>query len=129
MGAFDYGGLGNQPINSTGAPVAAPSTATILAVLDSTMLGTVNFATGQHRAYRVNWMLGADTNVTWQCEVATGSGLSSASWVDVFYPKTVTSLSAQYVTSHILSKDQFLRARLFSTGANASAFISAVPLV
>jgi hypothetical protein len=129
MGAFDYGGLGNQSINSTGAPIGAPSTATLIAFLDSTQLGTKDLVVGQHRAYRVNWMLGADTNATWKCEVAKDAGLSSASWVDVFYPKTVTSMSAQYVTNHVLAKDQFLRVRMDSTGSGASAFISAEPLV
>lgn len=128
MGAFDLG-LGNQPINSTSAPVTGPSTTTLLAVLDSTQLGTANFAGSQHRLFRVNWILGSDTNTTWQCETALDSGLSSASFVDVFYPKTITGQSAQYVTSHVLTKNMFLRARLFSTGANAAAFISAEPIL
>jgi hypothetical protein len=126
MGAFDLG-LGNVAINSTGfAPVGAPSTATLLAELDSTMLGTVNFSAGQSRNYRVNWVLGADTNVTWQCESATSTALNAGA--DIFYPKTPTGQSGQYVTSHVLTKDMRLRARLFSTGANAAAYISAEPL-
>lgn len=126
MGAFDSG-LGNPPINSTGfAPVSGPSTSTLLAELDSTQLGTKDFRSGQSRLYRVNWILGADTNVTWQCETANDTGLGSG--VEIFYPKTPSGQSAQYVTSHSLSRDQRLRARLFSTGANAAAYISAEPV-
>jgi hypothetical protein len=128
VGAFDFGSLGNTPINSTSAPVAAPSTSTLLAELDSTQLGTKDFDATQSRLFRVSWVLGADTNVTWQCESALNTGLSSASFVDVFYPKTATALSAEFVTSHVLTKNMRLRARLFSTGANAAAFISAEPL-
>jgi hypothetical protein len=126
MGAFDSG-LGNPPINSTGfLPVAAPSTSTLLAELDSTQLGTKDFRAGQSRLYRVNWILGADTNATWQCESATDTSLGSG--VEIFFPKTPSGQSAQYVTSHSLSRDMRLRARLFSTAVNAAAYISAEPV-
>lgn len=126
MGAFD-GGLGNPPINSTGfLPVTGPSTSTLLAELDSTQLGTKDFRASQSRLYRVNWILGADTNVTWQCESATDTSLGSG--VDIFFPKTPSGQSAQYVTSHSLTRDMRLRARLFSTGANGAAYISAEPV-
>lgn len=127
MGAFD-GGFGNPPINSTGfVPVAAPSTATLLAELDSTQLGTYRFVGSQSRLYRVNWIMGADTNATFQCESASDTGLATG--VDVFYPKTVPNQSAQFVTSHTLTKDMRLRVRLFSTAVNAAAYISAEPLI
>lgn len=129
MGAFDFGGLGNQSINSTSAVIAAPSTASIIAMLDSTQLGTVNLRDTQHKTFRVNWIVGCDTNATWQLEAAKDAGLSSASWVDVIFPKTVTSMSGQYVTQHTLTQNQFLRARMASTGSGASAYISAEPLV
>lgn len=122
-----WGDFGNRPINSTGfAPVTGPSTATLLAELDSTVLGTVNFRVGQSRIFQVTWIIGADTNVTWQLESAASSSLADG--VDVIFPKTPTGQSAQYVTFHTLEKDYRLRARLFSTGANAAAYISAVPL-
>jgi hypothetical protein len=119
---------GNAPINgaSTGfAPVSAPSTATLLYELDSTQLGTVNFRTGQKQIVQVKWILGADTNVTWQCEMSNSTNLNAG--VDIFYPKTITGQSAEYITEHELQKDYRLRARLFSTGANAAAWISAMP--
>lgn len=122
-----WGDFGNKPINSTGfAPVAGPSTSTLLAELDSSMLGTVNFVAGQSRIYQVTYILGADTNVTWQVGTCASTALSAG--VDEFYPKSPTGQSAQYVVSHTLEKDHRIRARMFSTGANAAAYISAIPL-
>lgn len=124
MAWHDYG---NQPINSTGfAPVAAPSTATLLAELDSTQLGTAFFGPKQIRLFQVTYVLGADTNVTWQVGTCASTALNSG--IDEFYPKTPTGQSGQYVMQHILEKDYRIRARLSSTGANAAAYISAVPL-
>ena len=42
-----YFNWGNRPIFSTSAPTAAPSTATVVAFLDSTQLGTASFQQGQ----------------------------------------------------------------------------------
>lgn len=122
-----WGDFGNKPINSTGfAPVSAPSTATLLAELDSTMLGTVNFATGQNRIFQVTWIVGADTNATWQLESATDTGLANG--VDILFPKTASGQSAQFNTVHTLEKNYRLRARMFSTASSGAAYISAVPL-
>lgn len=119
---------GNKPINSTGfTPVTAPSTATLLAELDSTQLGTVNFVAGQSQIFQVTYVMGADTNVTWQAGTCASTALNAG--VDEFFPKTPTGQSAQYVMQHTLEKDQRIRIRLSSTGANASAYLSAVPLV
>lgn len=123
MGWKDWG---NTPINSTFAPATGPSTSTLLAELDSTMLGTVNYSASQQANFSVTWILGADTNVTWQCESCASTALNAG--VDVFYPKTATGQSAQFITTHRLGKDARLRARLYSTGANAAAYISAEPL-
>jgi hypothetical protein len=118
---------GNTPINSTGfVPVGAGSTTTLYAELDSTMLGTVNFKPDQKMLVQVTYILGADTNVTWQ--VGTCNSTALANGVDEFFPKTPTGQSAQYVTQHWLFKDYRIRARQFSTGANGAAYISAVPL-
>lgn len=116
----DYG---NPPINSTFVPVATPSTATLIAELDSTQLGTKDFVAGQKKLTAVKWILGADTNVTWQIGVCTSTALNAGR--DEAYVKTPTAMSGEYVTEHELFKDERLRARLFSTGANAAAFITA----
>jgi hypothetical protein len=129
MGAYDFGGLGNKAINSTGAGVVAnPSTSSLIAEIDSTQLGTQNFKVGQDRTFRVSWILGADTNATWQCETATDTGLGSG--VDVVPIKTATAQSGQFVTMHSLTKDMRIRARLFSSlTGTVTAFLSAEPLV
>lgn len=119
---------GNTPVNSTYAPIAAPSTATLIAQLDSTQLGTVNYNAGYQLDWRITCVLGADTNVTWQIEHATSSTLADGA-VDTFYPKTATAQSAQYMVTWRLTQNSRIRARLFSTGANASAYLSAEPLV
>lgn len=122
-----WGEFGNKPINSTGfVPIAAGSTTALFAELDSTMLGTVNFVAGQQMLVQVTWIVGGDTNITWQLETCTSTATNAG--VDAIYPKTPTGQSAQYVTQHSLGKDYRIRARMFSTGANGAAYISAVPL-
>lgn len=117
---------GNQPINSTYVPVAAPSTATVMAAIDSTRLGTAFFTANQSRIFQVTYVVGSDTVASWQLGVARNTVSTGA--IDVFYPKTSPSLSAQYVVQHTLEKDQILLALQASTGLNGAAFISAVPL-
>jgi hypothetical protein len=121
-----YFDVGNNTINSTYAPVTGPDTTTLIAELDSTLLGTATFRTGQQQNVRVSWIVGADTNATWQLETCTSTALNSG--VDIFYPKTVPSQSGQYVTAHRIGQNYRIRARLFSTAVNASAYISAEPL-
>ena len=119
---------GNKPINSTGfTPVGAGSTATLYAELDSTQLGTARYAIGQSGLFQVTYIIGADTNVTWQLGTCASTALGSG--VDEFFPKTPTGQSAQYVVQHTLEKDHRIRVRQFSSGANGAAYISAVPLV
>lgn len=118
---------GNRPINSTGfVPITAGSTATLYAELDSTQLGTASFAVGQSRLFNVTYIMGADTNVTWQAGTCASTALNAG--VDEFFPKTPTGQSAQYMIQHVLEKDHRLRVRQASSGANGAAYISAVPL-
>jgi hypothetical protein len=109
--------VGNPPIYSTAAPSTA-STVTLCAELDSTQLGTVNFATGQSGLFKVTWILGADTNAVWQCESCASTALNAG--VDIFFPQTPTAASAQFVTTHTLEKDYRLRARIGGSTFNAT---------
>jgi hypothetical protein len=120
-------GSGNKPVNSTTSIIAAGSTATIYAELDSTVLGTANYKVGQSGLWQVTYVVGADTNVTWQ--IGTASGVALTAGVDEFFPKTPTGQSAQYVMQHVLEKDHRIRIRQQSSGAGGSGYISAVPLV
>src|SRR5690242_2656445 len=95
---------GNRAVFSTTAqPVSNPSTATLIAEVDSTQLGTANYAAGQKSLARVTWLLGSDTSATWQCEIATSTALANPQ--DTVFLKTPTGQSGQYVTVHELQKD------------------------
>lgn len=119
---------GNKPINSTGfAPVGAGSTSTLYAELDSTQLGTAFFKPGQSLLVQVTYIMGADTNCTWQVGTCASTALNAG--VDEFYPKTPTGQSAQYVVQQVLEKDYRIRIRQNSTAANGAGYISAVPLI
>ena len=109
---------GNPPICSTGAGlVSNPSTATLIAEIDSTQLGTARFTAGQHKVLQVTWLIGADTSATWQLEVAASTTLTGApsTAVDMVWVKTPTGQSGQYVTTHRVGPNARARARVNST--------------
>ena len=119
---------GNPPINSTTGPQATPSTAVLMAELDSTQLGTKDLVAGQKKLVTVTWIVGGDTNANWQLETCTSTALGAG--VDMIFPKTPTNQSAQYVTCHELFKDYRIRARVAPStmgngGAAMHAYISA----
>lgn len=124
---MSWHGDGNKPINSTSSVIAAGSTATLYAELDSTVLGTAFIDSARHLLFQVTYVMGADTNMTWQCGSCNSTALNAGA--DEFFPKTPTAQSAQYVMQHVLTKDQRLRVRQVSSGAGGSAYISAVPLI
>ena len=119
---------GNVPINSTTPqPVSNPSTATLCAEIDSTQLGTQNLAANQVKNVRVTWIVGGDTNCTWQLE--TASSTATGAGVDIIFLKTPTAQSGQYVTNHSLLANYRIRARLQSSlTVNVTAFIQAEPM-
>ena len=123
MSYYDWG---NPPVSSTSGVTSGPSTASLIAELDSTQLGTVNYAAGQQQNWRVTWIVGASTTAIYQLEHATSTALANP--VDVCFVQTPTGQSAQYVFNLRLTKDSRLRARLNSTAGNAVAFIQAESL-
>lgn len=118
---------GNAPLFSTQGVTAAPSTATVIGAIDSTVLGTANFATNQSRLFRVTLIAGCDTNAAWRFERAASSTIADAVPETIWF-RSPSNQSGQYVFTMTLEKNQFLRARMESTGANASAYINAEPL-
>lgn len=116
---------GNPAIYSTTAqPVSNPSTATLVAEIDSTQLGTAHWQAGQKRQCLVTWLVGADTNATWQFERVESTALASTG--QVVYVKTPTAQTGQYMTSVTLQKNSRLRVRANSTfTASATASITA----
>ena len=124
MGFYDSG---NPPINSTTGVgvVTAPSTSSLIAEIDSTQLGTVNYTTSQQNLFRVTWIVGADTSATWYLEQVPSTALTTATNATTIIVKSPTAQSAQYVTNHRLGQNDRLRVRMLSTGVNACASIQA----
>ena len=118
---------GNKPTFSTQGITAAPSTGTLIGAIDSTVLGTASYRPGQSGCFRVTWIVGCDTNAAWQLERAASSTLTDAV-PETIWLRSPSNQSGQYVGTMCLEKDQFLRARMASTGANAAAYIQAEPL-
>lgn len=124
---MSWHGEGNRPVNSTSSVVAAGSTATLYAELDSTMLGTAFYDASRSQVWQATYIMGADTAVTWQVGSCASTALNSG--LDEFFPKTPTGQTAQYVVQHELKKDQRLRIRQFSSGAGGAGYISAVAML
>lgn len=119
-----YYDAGNPSINSTGATfVSDPSTATLVAELDSTQLGTAFYQAGQSNNVRLTVVLGgnASTNVQWVVDLASSTGLAAASIVDQKGMFTPAGQSAQYVWQWKLEKDYRIRARVNSSVAGLVA--------
>jgi hypothetical protein len=129
MSYYDYG---NPSVNSTNAAfVADPSTATLVAELDSTQLGTQHFATQQTRDYRITVILGsnASTNAAWLVEHAISTGLGSTALVTQFGAFSPAGQSAQYVWQWRLQQNSRIRCRVNSSLSGlVSANLQAEPL-
>jgi len=124
---MSWHGEGNRPVNSTTSIIAAGSTATLYAELDSTVLGTAFYGPSQSQVWQATYIMGGDTNITWQVGACNSTALNAG--VDEFFAKTPTGQSAQYVVQHELKKDYRLRIRQASSGANGSGYISAVAML
>lgn len=120
---------GNHPINSTAGITAAPSTASLIAELDSTQLRTKDFGATYELNFNVKAILGASTTAIWQVEHAISTGLGSTAIIDTVFIQTPTGQSGEYTFDFRLQKDSRIRARLNSTAANAMAFLQAQALV
>lgn len=122
---------GSVPVNSSGGTTAGswgievnPSTATLVAEIDSTQLAQV-LSGGS--VYQVSWLVGASTNAVWQLEQASSTDLAAVR--DLTYVQTPSGQSGQYILSYKLQRGDRLRARL-QTGITgvATAKISAEPM-
>ena len=124
MGWYDSG---NPPINSTGdhAVVSAPSTATLIAEIDSTQLGTNNFTAQQTGLFRCTIGVGADSNATWQFEQVNSTALTTSTNPTTWFLKSPPSQTAQYVINCELRQNDRLRIRMESTKVNACGWIQA----
>lgn len=118
---------GNVPIMSTGAGYGSdPSTATLLAEIDSTQLGTI-LSGGQ--AFQVTAILGASTNAQWLVEQCLSTGMGSTAVRASVTLITPTNMSGQYTWKWKLEPGDRLRARVNSSfTATTSAKLLAEPL-
>lgn len=126
----DWGSTPIQSRNgggSTGFGIETnPSSATLIAEIDSTQLANVLSGGSLHQ---VTWLLGASTNATWMLEQAKSTSLSTSAIRDRSYVLTPSNQTGQYVMTYKLEKGDRLRARIDGGIAGiATAKISAEPL-
>jgi hypothetical protein len=110
MASFDWG---NPPIHSTAVEVATPSSGAMIAELDSTVLGTAQFKTGQSKVALVTWVVGGSSNGSYLLEQATSTASTAIRKVVGVYSPNFQS--GQYQTRHVLEKDDRLRIRVASS--------------
>ena len=113
MAWYDSGNPPICPSTTFAQPVSNPSTATLLCEIDSTQLGTKDFATGQSAIYRGTLLVGGDTNLVVQFEACKSTALSAST--QIYYLRTPTAQSGQYVLNFVLGPNYRLRARMVST--------------
>lgn len=112
MAAFDWG---SPPIHSTQGEVATVSTTTLIAEIDSTVLGTAAFRAGQSKVANVTWVVGGSSNASFVLEQALSTGIGATGVRKVVGVYAPSMQSGQYVTRHVLEKDDRLRIRCAST--------------
>lgn len=103
-----------------------PSSATLIAEIDSTQLASVLKGGSLHQ---VTFIIGASTNAIWMLEQASSTLLSAGAIRDRTYVQTPANQSGQYILTYKLEKGDRLRARIDGgiTGV-ATCKISAEPL-
>jgi hypothetical protein len=129
--------LGTSAIASTQGIATNPSTATLLAEIDSTQLGRHVVPQGGGN-FQVTWICGSQsTNVLWQFEQCLSTGLdvsTSGSTQDGAIAQTFAytpiNQGAQFITKHKLNRGDRLRARINASisAGTATCKIIAEPL-
>lgn len=134
MALYEWGG---PAVSSTGAGTAAnPSTATLVAEIDSTQLrvltgSSVAGGVGAHGVpVRLTAILGGSTICDWRIEQVLSTGLDMSTAGRLSVPLlTPTGQSGQYVVSLMLEAGDRIRARLNSSiTGTANAFLQVDPL-
>ena len=127
MAVHDWG---NQVVHSTGANTASnPSTATLVAEIDSTQLRGVTGTPGRRVPCRLTAIIGGSTTCDWRIEQARSTGLGSSAIRQVVPILTPTGQSGQYVVGLTIEPGDRVRARLNSSfTGTANAFLQIEPL-
>lgn len=104
---------GNTPINSTTLPQTDPSTAVLLAELDSTNFQLAT-RSPDARTYAVSAYLGGSTGAYWVVESATSTALSAS--VDRFFFRTASGQTSQFIVKfRLTAPTDRIRVRHMST--------------
>jgi hypothetical protein len=123
MGVFDWG---SPPIHSTQVEqVGGVSTTALIAEIDSTVLGTAQFKTGQSKLAHVTWVVGGTSNAQFLLEHALSTGLASTGVRKAMGVYTLHMQSQEFRSRLVLQKDDRLRVRCASTLTSAFANIQA----
>ena len=137
MSFFDWGDkpITSYPAFSSGAESAVisnPASTTLLAEIDSTQLHAGLYggtSTGLHRTFQITWEVGGSSNVSWRCESAPSTDLTSTGTRQRKLVFTSPNQSAQFTTFWTLQRGDRLRVLVASTvTGNYAASITAVPL-
>ena len=127
MASFD---VGSVPVFSTGTGVSAnPTTATLLAEIDSTQFQT--HSPNRTLPYQVTWFIAATTLAQLTLEHCLSTGLGSTA-LRCEIPALVTvNQTGQYITKHAIQPGDRLRVRVEGSTFTGTAcvWISAEPLV
>lgn len=100
----------NPPVDSTAAPATNPSTAALLAELDSTNFGYQN-SPPRDRLYQVYALLGGDTNATWVIEQASSTNIASSAILVQKTVRTAAYQTSQFVLTFKLAGTDRIRVR------------------
>jgi len=118
---------GNKPIKSTQATATDPSTATLIAEIDSTQFAQVS---PREVLYRVFWRVGASTGAIYRLEHCSSTGLGSTAILDVQTVFTGSNQTSQFVSGYMINPGDRLRVRVGSSfTAAAAASIEAEPML
>lgn len=125
-----FHGPGNVPLKSAAALSSDPSTATLVAEIDSTQIATMVPAGRRGIPFRVNWRVGASTSAIFVLEQALSTGLGSTAIRDSCPVFTGSNLTSQFVDHYMVEPGDRFRVRVASSfTGTVSAQISAEPLV
>lgn len=119
----------NPPVNSTEVQASDPSSAAILAELNSSHFGTQNYTRGD-RLYGVSVWLGGSTAALWVVEQADSTNIaSSAIVVNPTFLRTASNQHSQFVFTFKLGPQHRIRVRQPSTVTGSfSAYLQAQEL-
>lgn len=118
---------GSKAIQSSQGIASNPSTATLVAEIDSTQIAAAIPSNAAGQNFQVAWIVGCSTASIWQLEHVLSTGLGSTALqspaINVIVAK---DQSAQFMSKHFLRNGDRLRARPNAGQASANAMVSII---